>query len=177
MADDFLQDPSVRFRGGLSLSVQQMHEIQAEASRLAGLIPARYVLVVDTAGQVVCNCGDDDLVDIAILGSLIAADLAASQEIARLTGDYQDYQMVLREGTRTHIAISEAGRNMAILVAFPASTSIGWARKLIQATTREISCIAAQSFSTAIPEIEEVGSDDLPDLYKDALDKIWKDQN
>jgi hypothetical protein len=175
MADNEYQDPSVRLRGGLFLSVQQMQEIQAETAHLASMVPARYILVVDTSGQVVCNYGDDDQADLPVLGSLIAADLAASQEIARLTGDYQDYQMILREGSRTHIAISEAGRNLAMLVAFPASTSIGWARKLIQIATKEICMIAAKSSTASIPEINEVASDDLPDLYKDALDKIWKD--
>lgn len=175
MADNDYQDPSVRLRGGLHLSVQQMQEIQAEAAHLASMVPARYILIVDTSGQVVCNFGDDDQTDLAVLGSLIAADLAASQEIARLTGDYQEFQMILREGSRTHIAISEAGRNLAILIAFPASTSIGWARKLIQASTREISQIATAKTPASLPEMDEVATDELPDLYKDALDKIWKD--
>jgi hypothetical protein len=152
-----------------------LNQIQAVITRVTQMVPARYSLVVDTSGQVVCSSGENPLPDFSILGSLIAADLAASQEIARLTGDYQDYQMVLREGSRTHIAICEAGNHLAVLVAFPSTSAIGWARKIIHAAIRELGQIAATGTVISASDIQEVGSDELPDLYKDALDQIWKD--
>lgn len=175
MTGQDLQDQSVRLRGGLSLSISQLNQIQLLIDKMVELIPAKFVLVVDTSGQLVSTSGDKGLMDIPVLGSLIAADLAASEEIARLTGDFQDYQMILREGNKSHIAISEAGKSLAILVAFSRSTPIGWARKLVQSTSNKIGELTGQTFQTDEEALNEAVKGELPDLYNDALDQIWKE--
>ena len=119
------------FRSGLVLTRGQLDTIGIILSKLIDTIPAKFILLVDNSGQIVQSHGDFGNADIAVLGSLISADLAASQEIARLSGDYQDFQMILREGEKTHIIISEAGKSLTFMVAFRRDIPLGWARKLI----------------------------------------------
>jgi hypothetical protein len=166
---------SLRLRGGLTLSIAQMKSIQDSINKLLEMIPAKYIMLVDTSGQLVCTSGDRGLIDLTILGSLIAADLAASQEIATLTGEFQDYQLILREGDKSHICISEVASQLALLVSFPKSVPIGWARKLIQSTSKEIGSYLSTSESDMSEELKEVVKGELPDLYNDALDQIWKE--
>ncbi len=175
MQDQADENTKINLRGGLSLSVIQITRIQDSLNRLLEFIPARFILLVDTSGQLVTTAGDKGVIDPSILGSLIAADLAASQEIARLTGEFQDYQMILREGDRTNIIISEAGKNLALLVLFSRETPLGWARKLIQNTAKEIGSIAIQPLDSIHEEQITTSEGNLPDLFSDALDQIWKD--
>lgn len=175
MQDQTGESTTINLRGGLSLSVIQITRIQESINRLLESIPARFMLLVDTSGQLVTTAGDKGVIDPSILGSLIAADLAASQEIARLTGEFQDYQMILREGDHTNIIISEAGKNLALLVLFSKEIPLGWARKLIQNTAKEIGTFAIQPLDSGREEQITTSEGNLPDLFTDALDQIWKD--
>ncbi len=168
----------IRLRSGFSLSVNQISAIEGDLRKLFEMIPAKYLLLVDTSGQFVTSMGEKGRIDSAVMGSLIAADLAASEEIARLTEEYQDYQMVLREGKKTHIIITEAGKHLILLVLFTKETPLGWARKLIQKSSAGIAEITIDVDSLngdlqAFNQTETNG--DLPNLFGDALDQIWKE--
>jgi predicted regulator of Ras-like GTPase activity (Roadblock/LC7/MglB family) len=168
----------IKLRSGFSLSVHQISLIEADLRHLYELIPAKYILLVDTSGQYVTSVGEKGGVDPAIMGSLIAADLAASQEIARLTEEYQDYQMVLREGKKTHIIITEAGKQLILLVLFTKETPLGWARKLIQkssATIFEFTNIPQPTIKRIRSSEDTNSGGDLPELFNNALDQIWKE--
>ena len=175
MVDQTGENSKINLRGGLSITVVQIKQIQKSINRLMGIVPAQYILLVDTSGQLVSTAGDKSMIDSSILGSLIAADLAASQEIARLTGEFQEYQMILREGDRTNIIISEAGKQLAFLVLFSRETPIGWARKLIQNAAKEIGALVSQSVNATQEERISPIEGNLPSLFNDALDEIWKD--
>ena len=168
----------IKLRSGFSLSVNQISLIEGDLHHLYEMIPAKYILLVDTSGQFVTSIGEKGGVDPAIMGALIAADLAASQEIARLTEEYQDYQMVLREGKKTHIIITEAGKQLILLVLFTKETPLGWARKLIQKSSTTIAEFTnlPQPITERISTPEDNNSGgDLPELFNNALDQIWKD--
>lgn len=175
MSDPTGENVKVNLRGGLSLTVNQINQIHQYLSKLLESVPAKFALLVDTSGQLVTTTGDKGRIDPSILGSLIAADLAASQEIARLTGEFQDYQMILREGDKTHIIISEAGKCLAFLVIFSREVPIGWARRLIQNSARDIGALCERMDTNTLEQPEEVVTGNLPDLFTDALDQIWKD--
>ena len=161
------------YRSGLILSEKQLLMISNILQRLIEMIPARFVLLIENSGQIVQVKGDLGQSDLAVIGSLIAADLAASQEIARLSGEYQDFQMIMREGTSTNIFISEAGKSLSFMVSFRKETPLGWARKLIQKTAEEIAAISIHTDSST-PAKDQVSKGELPDLFNDALDQIWK---
>jgi predicted regulator of Ras-like GTPase activity (Roadblock/LC7/MglB family) len=163
---------SIHLRSGFSLSVTQVSSIQHCVDDLLDTIPCRFILVVDSSGQLIASAGDRGLVDMSILGSLIAADLAASEEIARLSGDIQDYQMILREGEKSNLVISQAGKQVAILVSYAKSVPIGWARKIIQSASKNISGMVVSQEVIPATDGQPVTSD-LPDLFSDALDEIW----
>ena len=168
----------IKLRSGFSLSVNQISSIESDLRDLFNMIPAKYILLVDTSGQLVTSVGEKGNIDSAVMGSLIAADLAASQEIAILTEEYQDYQMVLREGKKTHIIITEAGKELILLVLFSKETPLGWARKLIQkssAKISEITMIQTPVEPLSSQKVESSTSEDLPELFNNALDQIWKD--
>jgi predicted regulator of Ras-like GTPase activity (Roadblock/LC7/MglB family) len=168
----------ILLRSGFSLSVNQISLIEGDLRKLFEMIPAKYLLLVDTSGQFVTSMGEKGRIDSGVMGSLIAADLAASEEIARLTEEYQDYQMVLREGKKTHIIITEASKHLILLVLFTKETPLGWARKLIQKSSASIAEITAKLDQTDVINagFEQNGSNgDLSNLFGDALDQIWKE--
>jgi predicted regulator of Ras-like GTPase activity (Roadblock/LC7/MglB family) len=166
--------PKLKLRSGLSLYPSHLNALEIELTYLREIIPARFILLVDTSGQFVTAIGQYEGIDLTSLGSLLAGDLAASGEIARLTGEYQDFQLIMREGERTHIALSEAGKNLVFVVQFSKDVPLGWARRLIQKSAREIGAISARPAEN--DEIAEkiFPSEGLSNLFSDALDDLWK---
>lgn len=166
----------VKFRGGFSLSAGQVLRIEDRLEELLAAIPARLIILVDVSGQLVTAAGEFKKSDTDALGSLIAGDLAASQEIARMTGEFQNFQTILREGQRSHIVISEAGDFLIFLVQFTKDVPLGWARKMIQIAAQEIGEMVLKPVEdeTQPTPNDHLDQDGLTDLFSDALDDLWK---
>lgn len=164
-------------RSGLILYPDQQQAIEKILIDLIQQTPAHFVLVADVTGQVVSTRGEQESANLVALGSLVAGDLAASHEIARLTGQYQDHQMVLREGQTTHTFICEAGHHLALLVQVANETPLGWARVVIRQAARRLTDITTKApvegdqRNIASSE-SSLGQEDLSDLFSEALDDL-----
>ena len=167
-------------RSGSHVPTGNFEQIEQLADGLLRTTLARMVLVIDVSGQVVTARGKYDGVDLVVLGSLVAGDLAASQEIARLTGAYQDYQLVTREGIDSHSFIAEAGQNFVLFIQMGTDTPLGWARVQIRHAAEHLAKIEVQK-NQGIPGMiaaelaQEDGTTDLSDLFGEALDDLWSD--
>ena len=171
-----------QLRSGLFILPEQDREMSRLVTELQRSLPARFVMLVDVAGQVIMIKGEHGNVDPVMLGSLVAGDLAASQEIARLIGEYQDYQLILREGQHSHTFIIEAGHYLALLVQVDKETPLGWARMFIIKTAQQLAKIADQAIPTAT-EMNDIkqemvlamdeSEESLADLFGNALDEMW----
>lgn len=160
-------------RSGITIFSSQDQAIDNIITSLVEKIPAKFILVTAVTGQVVSAAGDRNRINLVALGSLIAGDLAASQEIARMTGEYQESQMVLREGDQSHIFIAEAGEHLILFVQISSDVALGWARLLIQDAAKKIAqIIESHPEDVETFELEE-NSLELPDLFSNALDQLW----
>ena len=169
-------------RSGITIYPSQGKEINHKLSDLSNRAPALFVMLIDITGQIISAMGNQENVDLISLGSLVAGDLAASQEIARLTHQYNDNQLVIREGENTHTFIIEAGQYLALFAQVADDVPLGWARMLIQQTARQLAEIVAQippeakeAEEKATSELNQTFNEKLPDLFGDALDDLWED--
>ena len=168
---------TINLRSGITIYTEQATHISQVLINLLQTIPARFSLLCGVTGQLIAARGEHQQIDLVALGSLVAGDLAASQEIARLTGEYQAYQIILREGESSHTFIAEAGNYLALMVQVPQDVPLGWARVAIKQAIRRLSQImeTAEQQVTAVPAdfAFEAEGDALSDLFGDALDDIW----
>ena len=165
-----------KLRCGVTILPEQSEAFARLTTELLTQVPANLVLLVDVAGQVVMTKGSHDNVDLIMLGSLVAGDLAASQEIARLTNQYQDYQIVLREGENFNTFIIEAGDYLALLVQVEREVPLGWARMVIKRMGQSLAQVmenAELSAETEAAFILDDPNDELSDLFGEALDDLW----
>jgi hypothetical protein len=162
------------YRSGLAVTAGQQKVIEDILKNTLENIPAKFILLVDSSGQIVNIVGDTGEIETAALGSLIAADIAASQEITRLIGEEQDFPMVLREGERYHLIIEEAGHNMSFITLFSRDVPIGWARNLIQTCADKIIQASNVIENAQVTPKAGPSNDAFKDLFNTALDDIWK---
>jgi len=167
-------------RTGLVLKPAQHQEIERLLTKLHGQILAYFILLTDITGQVVTSRGNQEDMDLVALGSLVAGDLAASHEIARLTHQYQADQLVFREGTTVNTFTCEVGFHLALLVQASTDTPLGWARVLIRRAAKELAEITSKRVeeptdisTSGRSEVALPQEEDWSNLFDDALDDLW----
>ncbi len=157
----------------LMITANQQKSIQKLSDKLKKEAPAELVFVADRNGQVVAASGDFDRDKLGELGALLAGDLAANAEIARLIGTNQDNQLILRENEGEHSFISEAGENLILFVLTSSEVPLGWARLLIQQVGKELAAtVKVSSNGNKVEEID-LGPDGVGDNLSDNIDSLW----
>lgn len=163
----------LNLRVGATIFPEQDQAIERVLNELKERCPTQFILLADISGQLVSTSGERGPIDLVALSSLIAGDMAASQEIAKMTGQYQNYQMVLRECPQSNSFIVEAGRYLVLFVRVSTDVPIGWARLLIQETGRQI----AEIMSITPDQVDDLSlglsEQNLSDAVGDALDSLW----
>ncbi|MEW5867696.1 MAG: hypothetical protein AB1894_00345 [Chloroflexota bacterium] len=166
-------EEGVRLRGGITIYPSHEKALDRILGELVERCPAAFALLAEISGQLISIQGERGERDLIALASLAAGDLAASQEIARLTGEYKHHQLVLREGEKFNTFISESGPHLLVFVQVANEVPLGWARLLIREATRQL----AKVIDHPAEEVEklDLGLDDdkLSDLMGDALDALW----
>jgi predicted regulator of Ras-like GTPase activity (Roadblock/LC7/MglB family) len=161
--------------GGIKIHPDQMISINDLLTDLIRRVPASFTMIIDKAGQCIVSSGEIGGANLVTLSALIAGDLAASQEIARLTGEYGNYQLVLREGDRTNALISEAGPHLVLFVQARSEVPLGWARILIRDAARSLEELIATPTKETKPLGMEIGFENLRDRFSRALEDLWSE--
>jgi predicted regulator of Ras-like GTPase activity (Roadblock/LC7/MglB family) len=158
--------------GGVKILPTQMKDIDELVSILFQRIPASFVMLADKSGQNIFSNGDVGGTNLITLSALIAGDFAASQEIARLTGEYGDHQLVLREGDRSHTLISEAGPHLILFIRTSSEVPLGWARMLIRDASRKLEGILTAPSKHTKPIGMNVAFSNMRDQFSRALEDL-----
>jgi predicted regulator of Ras-like GTPase activity (Roadblock/LC7/MglB family) len=166
-------EDGTKLRSGLMVYTLQEDAIKKLSNELKEKLQTVFIMVSDTAGQSIYTSDPLTPNKVNALGSLLAGDLSASQELARITGQYDLSQLIIREGVESTLFISEAGKDLLFLTIVPGQVPIGWARILIKETARQIGEIVKTPVSDL--ELLSLGLDDekLSDLYEGSLNNIW----
>lgn len=158
---------------GLNLSSAHEWAIGRILDRLIEKCPAQFILLAETSGQLISVHGDKGKTDPSALGALIAGDLAAGQEIDRITAQRQRAQLTLREGPESTAFIAEVGEKMVLYMRIKKEVPLGWARlMLLEASRSVINVISASSGEVEKLDLN-LGEDELDNLIGDGLDSIW----
>ena len=163
------------FGSGLILYQDQQEALELIMNDLVDQISARFALLADVTGQLISSRGEQSQATLIAVASLVASDLAASHEIARLTGQYADYQMVLREGQTMQTFIIEVGHHMVLLVQAARETPLEQTRLIIQKTAHKLNKIVTMSSEDQSKKLLDsyLNQEDLPDVFSSTLDDMW----
>lgn len=105
----------------------------------------RTVLLIDSAGNVLANCGHEQQqqidIDAISLAALAAASLAATSQIAKLIGE-DDFSLLFHKGKNGNIHFGRIGEELILITIFGDDVSLG----LIRCRVAELSDGLAQIF-------------------------------
>lgn len=88
---------------------------------------ARFVFLLDTAGQHIASAGEMGEIDPTALASLAAGNVAATEGVAQLVGE-ERFTSIYHEGPKESIHINGVAGQIVLLVAFDHRSSLGLVR-------------------------------------------------
>ncbi|NPV56008.1 MAG: hypothetical protein HPY76_04930 [Anaerolineae bacterium] len=164
---------SLYLRAGITIFPSQDKAIEEVLVNLLERCPAQHILLLDSSGLLINSLGGGKDTNPVSLASLIAADLAASKEIANLTRQYNNCQLVMREGERTNTFIVEAGQYLILFVQLSKDVPLGWARLMINETANQIADIIKKTPETAEQSSIGTTDEDLSSQIDDSINDLW----
>lgn len=165
----------INLRCGISIFPSQDKAFDQILSDLLNKAPARFILLTDISGQIISACGERGKADLVALGSLAAGDLAASQEIARISsGEYQENQMIMREGTKMHTIIYKTGPYLILLLQITSDVPLGWVRFLVKQAAVKINLVLTSDPEKVDDCVSEFKNSDLQEQVADLFNDLWK---
>lgn len=135
--------------------------------------PAQLVILSEISGQLVSAAGARGNFDLVALSSLVAGNMAASQEVARLLHEYQKGQLVMREGPTTNTLIAEVGEYLFLFAMISKDVPLGWARLLINEVSRQLLVILTTPSEKMEGLSLGITQENVEQWVDSALDSIW----
>lgn len=115
----------------LSLGDQQFRQISIILSDLSAQLPARYVLLMGPAGQVIAEWGQRRASNPFTLAALIVDEAMLKAELSRTKGESECDRIVVVDGLDERLFVAQAGPNFAVIVIASHQIAVDWARFLI----------------------------------------------
>jgi len=112
----------------LDLSEDQMDEIVGHIKKMRRETQAHCILLSDVSGQLIEEQGSTIGLNTAGLSALAAGELAATKEMARLVGEKARFKLLLHEGKRRSVYLSDVAGEMLLVTVFGNTTPIGMIR-------------------------------------------------
>ncbi|MBU0728602.1 MAG: roadblock/LC7 domain-containing protein [Proteobacteria bacterium] len=101
----------------------------------------RTVMLIDSAGNILVNCGQEaDDIDSISLAALAAANLGATSQIAKLIGE-DDFSLLFHKGKNGNIHFGRIGKELILVTIFGEDVSLGLVRCRISDLSESIRLI------------------------------------
>jgi predicted regulator of Ras-like GTPase activity (Roadblock/LC7/MglB family) len=133
---------------------------------------AKFVFLVDKAGQQIAKAGDMEGVDPTALASLTAGNVAATEGVAQIVGE-KTFSTLFHEGEKESLHINGV-LNLILLVVFDERSSLGLVRLRVQQHTPQLGKIMEEILTRSrSPGSGEASSEAFPDITEDDIDALF----
>lgn len=161
-----------RLSPGFVLSVERAEEIDTCLDRIAYESEAHCIILADVAGQLISERGETLQMNTQVLSAVAAGELAATRELARLVGEPARFKMLLHEGERHSVYLSDVGEQLLLVIIFDVEIPIGLVRVLLKQAVEELKPILEQMKQTDSnrERVHETLDGDFAQLLESELD-------
>ena len=109
---------------------------------------ARCALVVDRAGQLLANAGEELKFDPAAFASLTAADFSANDQLAKMIGE-AEFASLFHQGEKESMYLADVARRVILVVLFDQRTTVGLVRLKVKQTVTDLTKVFDDMFGRA----------------------------
>jgi predicted regulator of Ras-like GTPase activity (Roadblock/LC7/MglB family) len=131
---------------------------------------AKFIFLLDKAGQRIASAGVLDEIDPTSLASLTAGNVAATEGVAQLVGE-RGFVTLYHEGRNEHLHISLVDNKVILLVVFNERSSLGLVRLRVEQRAAELAQTIRelldnpQHGAEGAPGLGEITAEDIEALF------------
>jgi predicted regulator of Ras-like GTPase activity (Roadblock/LC7/MglB family) len=126
------------------LPAQLLDEYERHLNRLYDKTGATCVLLIDISGQLISYKGTLQGVDLVNLAALVAGDMAAVAEMAKLIGEKDRFKLLFHEGDTFNIIVSAVRGSFLLAIVFKTVVQIGLVRLFTRETVTKLLKLSEQ---------------------------------
>lgn len=149
---------------GLHFSHHSLHEIESNLKFLRQQTGADFVLLADNSGQFIGKHGQVDLQTAPMLSALVAAQVAATEQVAILLGSSHRFQL-LQEGGQRSIYVIDIQPHFVLSVIFRNKIPLTIVRQGIRRIFHRLKKVAQ--------EIETMSQEDVNEFEDFEMSPDW----
>ena len=123
-----------------TLDEAEFNRIQTVLNALLGETNARTALLVDRAGQLLVNVGEELSFDPTSFASLTAADFSANDQLAKMIGE-DEFASLFNQGEKVSMFLADVARRVILVILFDNKTTVGMVRLKAKVTVGELTKI------------------------------------
>ncbi len=158
--------------GTWALGESDSHRITEHLSALLKESNSRCALLVDRAGQLLCQAGEPMTFDPTAFASLTAADFSANDQLAKMIGE-PEFASLFHQGEKESMYLADVARRVILVVLFDERTTVGMVRLRVKQTVAELTQIFEEMFQRPAKDAEsgaglfEGADDEIDNLFND----------
>jgi predicted regulator of Ras-like GTPase activity (Roadblock/LC7/MglB family) len=149
-----------------SLEESEFNRIKSSLNGMLGETNARSALLVDRAGQLLVNAGEELSFDPTAFASLTAADFSANDQLAKMIGE-DEFASLFHQGEKESMFLADVARRVILVVLFDNRTTVGMVRLKAKTTVGELAAVFNDMFNRI-----ESGGGEQGGLLEGADDEI-----
>lgn len=141
--------------GTWSLGEQDYKRILEHMNLLLKESNARCALLVDRAGQLLANAGEQLSFDPTAFASLTAADFSANDQLAKMIGE-PEFASLFHQGEKESMYLADVARKVILVVLFDQRTTVGMVRLRVKQTVADLAKVFEEMFNRgAVPSTDQ----------------------
>ncbi|MBN1180459.1 MAG: roadblock/LC7 domain-containing protein [Anaerolineae bacterium] len=168
--NDFM--PAGELTPSFVLTTEQAERIDECLARMAYESEAKCIILADMTGQLISERGQLEEMHTQVLSALAAGELAATNEMARLVGEKARFKLMLHEGERNSVYLSDVGEQLILVIVFQVGTPIGLVRMILKQAVDELAPILVEAREAGVSResINNTLDGDFAKLLESELD-------
>jgi predicted regulator of Ras-like GTPase activity (Roadblock/LC7/MglB family) len=156
--------------GTWSLGEQDYKRILEHMNTLLKESNARCALLVDRAGQLLANAGEQLSFDPTAFASLTAADFSANDQLAKMIGE-PEFASLFHQGERESMYLADVARKVILVVLFDQRTTVGLVRLRVKQAVNDLAKVFEELFNRSSLGLDQKG---LLAGAEDEIDKLFE---
>jgi len=110
------------------LTIEDVANIDAILNDYLQKSESDLAVIIDKGGNVISQCGDQEVMDVTIIAALAAGSFAATKELARRIGEVE-FQQLYHQGSGSHIFMNSVDDDSIMITVFGGKeTTVGLVR-------------------------------------------------
>lgn len=154
-----------------SLEESDYHRIVEMLKELLKESSARCALLVDRAGQLLANAGEELSFDTTAFASLTAADFSANDQLAKMIGE-AEFASLFHQGEKESMYLADVARRVILVVLFDQRTTVGLVRLKVKHTVGQLAELFEEMFARPAPG-QAAKKAALLEGAEDEIDKLF----